>query len=90
MEVSLAWDKAGHNGKSLQATLDSKIGGALKEAILLLFKDPVEGHYTRLKAAMDGFGCDSEVVARILGGLDKGEAKALAALTLRRLVQASS
>ena len=34
----------------------------------------------KLKQAFDGFGCDSQAVARLLGGLDKCEAIAIAKL----------
>ena len=65
--------------KSLTSTLNSKVGGSLKDGLLGLFKDPLDALCAKLKGATDGMGCNEQTVTRILGGNDKPYVRLIAA-----------
>lgn len=78
-EISRAWDKLYPSEDSLQKTIVKRFGGALEEAVLLLMKDPVDIFCKKLHDAMEGIGCNEEVLSRILGGNHKYVSVAIAA-----------
>jgi annexin A7/11 len=62
----------------LAKTINDKFSGSLEEACLLLLQPPVDVFCEKIKAAVGGIGCDEDTLARVLGGLDKREARAVA------------
>ncbi len=64
-----AWETANPSSPSLDATIEAKIGGALKTALLYLLKDPIDLFCMKIKTACSGLTCDEEPLSRILGGI---------------------
>lgn len=66
--IKEAWETANPSSPSLDATIESKIGGALKTALIYLLKDPIDLFCMKIKTACSGLTCDEEPLSRILGG----------------------
>jgi hypothetical protein len=69
--IKVAYEKNHPGKKSLEATIEKVFGGACREAMLWLLREPLDVLCARLKIATDGIGCTEEIVSRILGGNDK-------------------
>jgi len=52
----------------LESTIESKVGGALKTALIYLLKDPIDLYCYKIKTACSGLTCDEETLSRIIGG----------------------
>eukprot|EP00604_Paraphysomonas_vestita_P002730 CAMPEP_0174818444 /NCGR_PEP_ID=MMETSP1107-20130205/1112_1 /TAXON_ID=36770 /ORGANISM="Paraphysomonas vestita, Strain GFlagA" /LENGTH=757 /DNA_ID=CAMNT_0016030273 /DNA_START=360 /DNA_END=2633 /DNA_ORIENTATION=+ len=76
--IKRAWETRFIHDDSLEKTLKSKLSGSMEEACLLLLKDPIDACCEKLKIAFDGLGTDEDAVSRIIGGLDKRDAKIVA------------
>jgi hypothetical protein len=63
-----AWEVANPSSPSLDATIEAKIGGALRTALVYLLKDPIDLYCMKIKTACSGLTCDEEPLSRILGG----------------------
>jgi hypothetical protein len=67
--IKEAWEVANPSSPSLDATIEAKIGGALRTALVYLLKDPIDLYCLKIKTACSGLTCDEEPLSRILGGL---------------------
>ena len=76
--IKAAYERNHPGQKSLDAMIDSKCSGPLKEALHFMLKDPLDVLCSRLKEATDGIGCTEETVSRIIGGNEKNVVQEIA------------
>ncbi|CAE7670863.1 Anxa6, partial [Symbiodinium microadriaticum] len=73
-----AFETAYPSHPSLDATIEAKVGGALKTALVYLLTEPVDLLCKKIKTACSGMTCDEEPISRIIGGNDMRMVQAIA------------